>query len=273
MKAAATDSLPHYARSVLNRCNLPAVILGGLTFQTHPQRLFIDGVETMHRQFFESVASVEKSATRALFFHDYMCSCFLLDCKDEAGFSQNSRIKRNKADYLRLLRGWMFNPDGIEAAVLKRWVESRFGLLCQNHKASLRDFHSAAYAQYQADYMRGLYNTNALEAQLDLLYGYCQYELQRRYAEREHWSLFRGVNRLQQFDVVSDNAADPVLLLNNLNSFSNNDDTAGIFGDVILNVAVPASKLLYFPGLLPGVLKGEEEFLVIGGVYRVKRQF
>ncbi|MCU7938893.1 MAG: hypothetical protein KZQ64_03435 [gamma proteobacterium symbiont of Bathyaustriella thionipta] len=41
------------------------------------------------------------------------------------------------------------------------------------------------------------------------------------------------------------------------------------FGDFIMGVKIPLSKILYMPGLLPGVLKGEDEFLILGGVYEV----
>ena len=72
---------------------------------------------------------------------------------------------------------------------MKRWVESRFGLLTLNHGGLVSDTNSAAYGSYQADYVRGLYNSNALESQLDLLYTFCQYELQRQWPGRTHWQL------------------------------------------------------------------------------------
>ncbi|WP_028884979.1 NAD(+)--dinitrogen-reductase ADP-D-ribosyltransferase [Teredinibacter turnerae] len=270
MNKHSCDTLPAYAHSALNRCNLPAIILGGITFQLHPKALRLDSMAYLHQPFFRSIAEFHNPQKRSDCFHDYMSSCFLLDNKDEAGFSDNSRVKRAKADYLRLLRGWLFNADGIEAAVLKYWVASRFGLLCQNHNGCLRDPHGRAFAQYQADFMRGLYNANALESQLDLLYSFCQYELVRRFPRRQHWHLYRGINHLTEFDVLAYGDDHEKVLLNNLNSFSASVDTAGIFGDRVLSVAVPSSKILYFPGLLPGVLQGEEEFLVLGGVYQVK---
>ena len=45
-------ALPKYAYLPINRCNLPAVILGSLSFQKHPTPLFLDGVHTLHRAFF-----------------------------------------------------------------------------------------------------------------------------------------------------------------------------------------------------------------------------
>jgi NAD+--dinitrogen-reductase ADP-D-ribosyltransferase len=54
-KATGTDgspTLPACARLPINRCNLPAVILGSLTFQHHPTALHIDGVAELHRELY-----------------------------------------------------------------------------------------------------------------------------------------------------------------------------------------------------------------------------
>ena len=60
-----------------------------------------------------------------------------------------------------------------------------------------------------------------------------------------------------------------MVLLNNLNSFTCSRDRACEFGDYILSVEVPLTKVLFYCGLLPGALQGEDEFLVIGGVSSV----
>lgn len=263
-------TLPAWARRSFNRCNLPPVILGSLTFQQQPTPLLLDGVHDLHRRFFMALDKLADPVIRALHFRQYMCSAFLLNQVDLAGADpERQRLKRYKADYLRLLRGWLFNADGMEGAVLKHWVESRFGLLPRNHRGSLKDFNSECYAAYQAEVSRGLYNANALEAQLDLLYSFCQYELGRRFPEQQHWLLYRGVNRIEAHELLGCNKTGICrLLLNNLNSFSSDRGMAGAFGDVLMETQVPSSKLLYFPGLLPKVLQGEQEYLVIGGVYQ-----
>ena len=264
-------TLPAYARRAINRCNLPAIILGGLTFQQFPSPLFIDGVRELHGAFFRSLAQVQDAAVRADCFRDYMRASFLLDDPGQAGFDPRRRQRRrDKADYLRLLRGWMFNADSVEGAVLKYWVESRFGLMPRRHQGLLGGYASASYDAYRMAYTRGLYNTNALEAQLDLLYAYCQYELQRTAPDQTHWHLYRGVNQFHHHDILARNDdGSLVLLLNNLNSFSRDQAHAESFGDCIFATDIPFSKVLYFPGLLPGVLQGEWEYLVIGGAYRV----
>lgn len=265
-----STSLPLHACSPLNRCNLPAVILGSYTYQQHPVPLEIDGVNVLHRELFDALGALEEASERILHFRQYMCSAFLLGKREEAGFSKANRgVRRDKSDYLRLLRGWLFNADGVEAAVMKRWVESRFGLLALNHKGCLNDVSTPTYEAYHADYVRGLYNSNALEAQLDLLYSYCQYELTRQWPDRTHWRLYRGVNHMVEHSSMGQHSANqPKLVFNNLNSFSVDRHLCESFGDVILEVEVPTTKLLFFPELLDGVLKGESEFLVLGGVYQ-----
>jgi len=263
-------SLPLFARSSLNRCNLPATILGSHSYQQHPVPLSIDCVDVLHREFFEALQTIDDAELRTVHFRQYMCSAFLLGQSDEAGFTpENGAMRGDKLDYLRLLRGWMFDSDSIEGAVLKRWVESRFGLQTLNHHGILENSSSPAYVAYQADYVRGLYNTNALESQLDLLYSFCQYELQRRWPERTHWHLFRGVNHIAKHHKIKKlGGHQQLLLFNNLNSFSDDHYLAETFGDVILKAAIPSTKLLFFPDLLAGVLKGESEYLVVGGIYQ-----
>jgi NAD+--dinitrogen-reductase ADP-D-ribosyltransferase len=60
-----------------------------------------------------------------------------------------------------------------------------------------------------------------------------------------------------------------VALLNNLNSLTSERERASEFGDFILDVEVPLPKVFFYHRLLPGLLKGEDEFMVVGGVYEV----
>ncbi len=266
-----TSSLPSHARLPINRCNLPAVILGSLTFQQHPAPLMIDGVHQLHAQLFDELAKLDTSAKRSENFMDYMRSAFLLDHPEQAGSATaKKRYRREKADYLRLLRGWFFNPDGLEAAVMKGWVESRFGLIPRNHNGPLRKDDFEPYQAFQHQRSMGLYNSNALDAQLDLLYSFCQVELARQNPDLTHLTLYRGTNRIDDYEVLArDGYHDIQLLLNNLNSFTSQRERADEFGDNIIEAHVPMCKLLYFPGMLPATLQSELEFLVLGGVYRV----
>lgn len=266
-------ALPVRARLPINRCNLPPQILGSLTFQQHPTALSIDGIQSLHGAFFAQLDSIALETDRAAAFKALMQASFFLDHPEEVGLQkERHQLRRDKADYLRILRGWLFDPDGREAAVLKGWVESRFGLLPRSHGGPLWDFEGENYQAYLAARSRGLYNTNALEAQLDLLFTYCQYELNRRYPTSRHLTLFRGINRIDEHEVLAHPSKNSwVLVLNNLNSFTGDPARADEFGDCILRVRVPLAKILYLPDLLPATLRGEQEYLVIGGVYLVER--
>lgn len=263
----AAPSLPSYARLSINRCNLPAVILGSLTFQRHPTPLMLDGVAELHADLFDMLDRTEGTEEATKLFREYVAAHFCLDSLEDAGMDGHTK-KRAKANWLRALRGWSFDSDGREGAVLKSWVESRFGLLPRFHAEPLRDFTGPAWRRYEEMRASGLYGTNALEAQLDLLYAYCQYDFQRRGAPAA-LTLYRGINRIGDHEVLATEGKRQVVLFNNLASFTANRERAGEFGDYILEVEVPTAKVFFHCGLLPGVLKGEDEHLVIGGAYEV----
>ncbi|MEY6432757.1 NAD(+)--dinitrogen-reductase ADP-D-ribosyltransferase [Thioalkalicoccus limnaeus] len=263
-------SLPASARLPLNRCNLPPVILGSLTYQAHPVPLEIDGVRAFHAKLFDQLAEATDHRERAERFGHYMTVHFCLEALEEAGLTPGRKKKRANANYLRQVRGWSFDSDGREGAVLKHWVETRFGLLARHHNGCLHKPGSDAYQRYLAAGARGLYATNALEAQLDLLYTYCQYELFRLDPPRKHLTLFRGINRIDEHEILGRGPGGRYrVLLNNLNSFTSDRERADEFGDYILEAQIPLPKVFFFNRLLPGLLKGEDEFVVIGGVYEV----
>lgn len=264
-------TLPPAARLPINRCNLPAVILGSLTFQQHPSRLEIDGVAELHREFFASLTGIDDPASREARFHDYMSASFRLEALEDAGLTAEVRHKRGKLNYLKLIRGWHFNSDEIEGAVLKSWVESRFGLLPRYHAAPIRTPDDEAYGRYLAQRARGLYNTNALEAQLDLVYAWTQSELARRFPDKSHFRLYRGVNGWQAHEKLGRVDGQERVLLNSVNSFSGSAERASEFGDTVIVTDVPLAKIICCADVLAGKLQGEDEYLVIGGVYAVKR--
>lgn len=267
-KDAREASLPREARLPINRCNLPAVVLGSLTFQQFPTPLLLDGVAELHRDLFrrlEAASAVERGEV----FRDYLTVHFRLERPEDMGFT-GRRKARAKANYIKTIRGWSFDADSREGAVLKGWVESRFGLTPRYHGEPLRDPSGDAYQRYEEMRSHGLYGTNALEAQLDLVYTFCQFELARRHRGATHVTLYRGVNRMADHEVLEKlDGRRHVILLNNLSSFTCSRERACEFGDYILSVDVPLTKIFFHCGLLPGVLQGEDEFLVIGGVVDV----
>ena len=270
--ALARLSAPPAARLPVNRCNLPAEALASLAFQLAPVDLEVDGVQPLHRPLFERLSLVDDATARAQLFMHYMTAHFLLDDAPAQGLTAHARIDRSRLDYLRLLRGWLFDSEGREGAVLKSWVESRFGLLTGFHRGPLGDGDCPARTAFEHERAAGLYGTAALEAQVDLLYAYAQHELARRHAGKRHLTLYRGISgrdALATLAPLPDGRS--AVLLNNLSSFSASRERAGEFGDRVVECAVPLPKVLAFARLLPGRLQGEDEYLVIGGVAAVRR--
>ena len=266
-------TLPRDARLPINRCNLPAVVLGGLTYQREPAPLLIDGVAELHRDLARRLAAAAPQDC-ANVFRDYLTVHFRLEWPEEIGLSAGSTgTSRAKANYARLIRGWSFDSDSRDGAVLKGWVESRFGLTPRYHGEPLRDPSAEPYRRYLEMRSHGLYGTNALEAQFDLVYTFCQSQLARQHPTARHVTLYRGVNRLADHEVLergeSQRCGRHVILLNNLSSFTCSRERACEFGDYVMAVDVPLTKIFVYCGLLPGVLQGEDEFVVIGGAVEV----
>lgn len=263
-------TLPRHARLPINRCNLPAVILGSLSYQRHPSPLLLDGVAELHRDLFRRLGQAgDDQVVRGEVFRDYLTVHFQLEWPEEMGFTGSNK-SRARANYARMIRGWSFDADSREGAVLKGWVESRFGLLPRWHGQPLRDTNDEAWLHYMEMRSQGLYGTSALESQFDLVYTYCQHELARRHPGAGHVTLYRGVNRVADHEILdSREGGGHTILLNNLNSFTCSRDRACEFGDYILTVDMPLTKIFFHCGLLPGVLQGEDEFLAIGGVVDV----
>jgi NAD+--dinitrogen-reductase ADP-D-ribosyltransferase len=174
--------------------------------------------------------------------------------------------------YLRFLRGWGVDSNSIEGAVLKAWVESRIGIPPTFHRGKLLGDNEHDQMVYATDRMKGSARTNAIDSQLDVLFTFCQYELQRRQPDDRWFLLYRGTcdageyNTLQVID-----RRERVVRLNNLCSFTPDAERAFEFGYTVWEVRVPAVKVFFWSRLLPdSILKGEDEYLVIGGEYRVK---
>jgi NAD+--dinitrogen-reductase ADP-D-ribosyltransferase len=170
---------------------------------------------------------------------------------------------------VRFLRGWGVDSSSIEGAVLKGWVESRFGLRPLYHRGSIR-VGTRSYLPFARDRMLGHARSNAIDSQLDLLFDFCQSEGSRRRVSR--LVLYRGTHDVEQHQVLRRfGKRDYVVTLNNLCSFSSNPERAWEFGSTVWQVVVPVQRVCYFGGLLPrSLLKGEDEYLVLGGQHRVK---
>jgi len=116
-----------YASS-LNRCNLPPWAIASRHYNRHPQPLEIQGVRHNGRPLFEKLDKQEDPDVRCAVFHDFMDVRFQLHQWQQEG-TVNSR-KSLKNSYLRFLRGWLFDSNAIEGAVLKGWATVSRSAIC-----------------------------------------------------------------------------------------------------------------------------------------------
>jgi len=253
----------------VNRCDLPAWVIASPHFNRSPRDLEIQGVRRAHRYFFTRLDRTAGPGARQRYFRDYMDLLFRAGQWRQEATPLGRRSLRN--GYRRFLRGWMLDASSAEGAVLKGWVESRFGLPPVFHAGRIDGVDSREYVRYLAERMRESARSNAVESQFDLLYEFVQYEIRRRHPGRRTFRLYRGVRNVEDYRFLERNGKSrAVVRLNNLNSFSARLEYAWEFGSSLFEADVPASKIFFQAGLLPGVLpKAEEEALVIGGDFDV----
>jgi len=254
-----------------NLVGVPMGFLTGVAFNDAPVPLHIAGVREMNPSLFEMLGQAADLADAGEAFSCYMAALF--------GIDPEQRVRgrnRFRSSFLDLIKGWGFDSNGPEGAVLKGWAESRFGLFPTFHKEPLRRIASPAWTTYVEQKMSSRFHNNAIFVQLDLLYEFCQWALAHFAATGStHVTLYRGVNGFDEHPIVARiDKRHCILRLNNLTSFSSDRGVADCFGDTILTVRVPVPKILFFNRLLAAhPLKGEGEYLVIGGDYRVTASY
>jgi len=255
--------------SPFNLCNLPPWAIASRNFNLHPQALEIQGVRHSHQRLFTALDGIDSRLARGQQFHDYMDVLFQLHQWESANTTSSRKSLKNS--YLRFLRGWMFDSNSREGAVLKGWVESRLGMPPTFHKMPIADIHDDAYHAYLAERMQGVSRTSALMTQFDLLYEFVQDELRRSKPVPTHLRLWRGINDFDDQRILEKLGGRRYLVrLNNLVSFTTDFERAWEFGSKVLQADVPLPKVFFCGDLLPAaLLKGEGEMMVIGGDYEV----
>ena len=261
-----------------NLVGVPAPLLASTAFNAHPQPLHIAGARECNPGLFALLErSRDADEARAVFAH-YMSLAFgLARPSDEARGEASGDRRRWRSSYLKLLQGWGLDSNGPSGAVLKSWVESRFGLVPSFHGAPLVRFPSPAWVAYLEQKGASRYHNNSIFQQLDLLYEFCQWMLARfaLLGGGTHATLWRGSTRCEeQVAAGSLRERHCTVRLNNLVSFSTTRDAAQCFGDWVLQARIPQSKLLLVPGLLNTTsLHGEAEVLAIGGDCEVDARY
>jgi NAD+--dinitrogen-reductase ADP-D-ribosyltransferase len=265
--------LSEESHSLYNHCNLPPWVIASRGFQEDPSPLELEGVKVTDRRLFERLALLDDPAERGQVFHDYVSVKFRLhEWSEHAGLARSSL----RHSYISFLHGWGADNNGHSGAVLKAWVESRFGLKATYHGGRLAS-DVAAQERYWGDRMKGAARTVAVSMQLDLLYTFCQEELRRRHAGQRWLTLYRGTHDSEAYAVQAGEGGAgggrtaTRVALNNLSSFTSDREIAWEFGSLVWQVRVPLEKIVFFSGLLPShLLDGEGEYLVLGGEYAVK---
>jgi len=258
--------------SSINRCNILPWIIGSEEFQADPRPIEIDGVRTTDSQLFRLLKDIGDPEERSGLFQSYISTKFSPDHGSEEQSGDKPFL-----NYAHFLRSWGADSNGHAGAVLKAWVESRFGLLATYHNGCLAE-DAAAREGFMLDRMRGAARTIGVLMQLDLLFTYCQDELSRRLPGARWKTLYRGTHDPEEYSIRSrpdDSGAKPnrlaLVQLNNLSSFTSDREVAWEFGSQVWEVQVPISKIIFFSGLFPeSLLAGESEYLVLGGYYNIR---
>ncbi len=257
----------------LNRCNLSPWIIGSEEFQANPLPIEIDGSRSIDAGIFRRLEGTADAEERSRLFHDYVSVKFGLHDK----IKMRGKLK-SVYSYVHLLRAWGADSNQQAGAVLKAWVESRFGILATYHNGRLADNPFAREA-FLMDRMRGAAKSTGVVMQLDLLYTFCQDELRRRLPGERWKTLYRGTHDPEEYTIHHQNNGDEapfrrtaLVQLNNLSSFTSDREVAWEFGSSAWEVKVPLAKIVFFSGLLPqSLLFGESEYLVLGGYYNVRK--
>jgi len=263
-----------------NLVGLPTDLLASTAFNQHPVALHVSGVREMNKNLFEMLSLAEDIIEAGGAFYSYMMAMFGIDPeqheKERAEAKEQGKVRRYRSSFLRLLKGWGYDSNSPEGAVLKGWVESRFGIFPTFHREVIDRVSADTWMTYVEEKMSSRFHNNSIYTQLDMLFEFCQWALARFTAPgRTHLRLYRGTNSFEEHQIVERvDKRSVVMRLNNLASFSSDRDVAGCFGDTIVTAEVPLVKIAFFNTLLPiHPLKGEGEYLVIGGDYVVTASY
>jgi len=253
-----------------NRVGCSSRWLASHVFNEAPAPLHLSGVREMNPGLFTMLDQAPDLPEAGRAFSCYLRAMFGIDPEQQADRPGERRPFRSS--FLRLIQGWNFDSNGPEGAVLKGWVESRFGISPSFHKALIEQVPGPVWQAYVEEMTASRFHENAIWTQLDLLFEFAQWAIARfAFPGQLHLTLFRGINAVGRHAIIERKGPRrAVIRLNNLVSFSSEREVACCFGDAILTARVPLSKILFFNDLLPNhPMRGEGEFLAIGGEYEV----
>ena len=121
-----------------NLVGVPTDLLASCAYNDHPVPLHVSGACEMNKSLFEMLAQAPDLPDAGIAFSQYMMAMFGIDPEQqEPTPARANGPRRYRSSYLRLLKGWGYDSNSREGAVLKGWVESRFGIFPTFHKEKL----------------------------------------------------------------------------------------------------------------------------------------
>ena len=160
-----------------NLLGLPSELLASFVFNDDPVPLHIWGVREMNPSLFDMLAQADDLADAGEAFTCYMMAMFGIDPEQREGAGLGTGRRRYRSSFLRLIEGWGFDSNGQAGAVLKGWVESRFGIGPSFHKEVIERVSTRAWTTYVEEKMSSRFHNNAIYVQLDLLFEFCQWAI------------------------------------------------------------------------------------------------
>ncbi|MEI6559072.1 MAG: NAD(+)--dinitrogen-reductase ADP-D-ribosyltransferase, partial [Rhodospirillaceae bacterium] len=143
---------PNQSGHSTNLLGVPTGWLSSVAFNDEPVALHLMGVRSTNRSLFEMLEDSDGAEDAALAFETYMEAVFGLDPEQKSKHKEEGP-RRYRSSYYRLLRGWGHDSNGPEGAVLKGWVESRFGLFPTFHKEPLTTLLDEPWMAYVCEKM------------------------------------------------------------------------------------------------------------------------
>ncbi len=110
-----------------NLVGLPTDFLASCDFNDQPMPVHISGAREMNDNLFKMLQLASDLQEAGEAFNSYMYAMFGLD-PQQRDEKNRGQTRRYRSSFLQLIKGWGIDSNGPEGAVLKGWVESRFGI-------------------------------------------------------------------------------------------------------------------------------------------------
>jgi len=151
-------NISEYCHST-NLIGVATVCIASTLFNENPKPLHIAGTRESASGLFEQLTGLTTPDDCGQLFQDYMCVVFGFETEQRLGDDASGR-RRYRNSYLRLIQDWGLDSNNAQGAVLKGWVESRFGLFPTYHKQPIASFSGKPWLSYIEEKMNSRYHNN-----------------------------------------------------------------------------------------------------------------